>query len=310
LRENPEIHREDRKEREDLKTFLATLACFAVQNIEENNMESKLTGQTAIVTGGGRGFGREIARALAKEGVKVAVVARSADQLAETVSIIQSEGGRAISVTADVTDLSAVIKMVEQVEKELGAVDILVNNAGRLTSIAPVWEVNPDEWWRDVEVNIRSVFLCCHAVLKGMTQRKRGRIINFTSSGMANVSAYDCSKVAVTRFTDTLAQETKEFGVSTFAIVVGPTYTEMTDYIIESEVGRKWLSYLPKELEGKWQPVELAGTLAVALASGNYDALTGRWVSPEDDLDEMVKRIEEIKKDYLYVWSFRGLKVE
>jgi hypothetical protein len=84
----------------------------------------------------------------------------------------------------------------------------------------------------------------------------------------------------------------------------------MMDYIIESEVGRKWLSYLPKALEGKWQPVELAGTLAVTLASGKYDALTGRWASPEDDLDEMLKRIEEIKKDYLYVWSFRGLKVE
>jgi NAD(P)-dependent dehydrogenase (short-subunit alcohol dehydrogenase family) len=137
-----------------------------------------------------------------------------------------------------------------------------------------------------------------------MTQRKRGRIINFTSSGMANVSAYDCSKVAVTRFTDTLAQETKEFGISTFAIVVDPTRTEMVDYIIESEVGRKWLSYLPKALEGKWQPIELA----VTLASGKYDALTSRWVSPEDDLDEMLKRIEEIQKDYLYVWNVRGLK--
>lgn len=267
-----------------------------------------LKGQTAIVTGGGRGFGREIARALAKEGVKVAVVARSADQLVETVSLIQNEGGQAIAVPADVTDASAVAKMVEQVERELGAVDILVNNAGRLTSIAPVWEANPDEWWRDVEVNIRSVFLCCHAVLKGMTQRKHGRIINFTSSGMANVSAYDCSKVAVTRFTDTLAQETKEFGISVFAIFVGPAHTEMMDYIIESEVGRKWLSYLPKELEGKWQPVELAGTLVVTLASGKYDALTGRWVSPEDDLDEMLRRIEEVEKDELYIWSVKGLK--
>ena len=266
-----------------------------------------LTGQTAIVTGGGRGFGREIARALAKEGVKVAVVARSADQLAETVSLIQSEGGQAIAITADVTDPSAVCAMVEQVERELGAVDILVNNAGRLTSIAPVWESDPNEWWRDVEVNIRSVFLCCHAVLKGMTQRKRGRIINFTSSGMPNVSAYDCSKVAVTRFTDTLASEVKEFGISVFAVTVGPTHTEMMDYMIESESGRKWLPDLSKLLEGKWQPVEMAGRLAVTLASGKYDVLTGRWVSPEDDLDDMLRRIEEVEKDGLYVWSFRSL---
>lgn len=266
-----------------------------------------LTGQTAIVTGGGRGFGREIARALAKEGVKVAVAARSADQLAETVSLIQSEGGQAIAITADVTDPSAVCAMVEQVERELGAVDILVNNAGRLTSIAPVWESDPNEWWRDVEVNIRSVFLCCHAVLKGMTQRRRGRIINFSSSGMPKVSAYDCSKVAVTRLTDTLAQEVKEYGISVFAMTVGPTHTELMDYMIESEVGRKWLPDLSTWLEGKWQPVELAGTLAVALASGKYDVLTGRWVSPEDDLDDMLKRIGEIQNDNLYAWSVRSL---
>lgn len=267
----------------------------------------QLAGQVAIVTGGGRGFGREIARALAKEGVKVAVVARSADQLAETVSLIQNESGHAIAVTADVTDSSAVYAVVEQVERELGAVDILVNNAGRLTSIAPVWESDPDEWWRDVEVNIRSVFLCSHAVLKSMTQRKHGRIINFSSSGMPKVSAYDCSKVAVTRFTDTLAQEVKELGISIFAISVGPTHTELMDYMIESEAGKKWLPDLPKWLKGKWQPVEMAGTLAVTLVSGKYDALTGRWVSPEDDLDEMLRRIEEVEKDELYIWSFRSL---
>ncbi len=141
-----------------------------------------------------------------------------------------------------------------------------------------------------------------------MTQRKRGRIINFTSSGMPNVSAYDCSKVAVTRFTDTLASEVKEFGISVFAMTVGPTHTEMMDYMIESEAGRKWLPDLSKWLEGKWQPAELAGTLAVTLASGKYDALTGRWVSPEDDLDDMLKRIEEVEKDGLYAWSIRGLK--
>ena len=267
-----------------------------------------LAGQVAIVTGGGRGFGREIAHALAKEGVKVAVVARSADQLSETVSLIQSEGGHAIAITADVTDSSAVYAMVEQVERELGAVDIRVNNAGRLTSIAPVWESDPDEWWRDVEVNIRSVFLCSHAVLKSMTQRKRGRIINFTSSGMPKVSAYDCSKVAVTRFTDTLANEVRGYGISVFAITVGPTHTEMMDYMIESEVGRKWLPDLPKWIEGRWQPVELAGTLTVTLASGKYDALTGRWISPEDNLDEMLKRIEEVQNDELYIWSMHGLK--
>jgi 3-oxoacyl-[acyl-carrier protein] reductase len=95
----------------------------APQEIIEYSMEAQeLAGQVAIVTGGGRGFGRKIARALAKQGVIVAVVARSMDQLVETVLLIRREGGHAIAVTADVTDSPAVYKMVEQVERELGAV--------------------------------------------------------------------------------------------------------------------------------------------------------------------------------------------
>lgn len=280
--------------------------------VDSNTLSAarNLAGQVAIVTGGGRGFGREIARALAKEGVRVAVIARTAGQLAETVSLIQNDGGQALAITADVTDSSAVLAMVEQVERELDPVDLLVNNAGRLTVIAPVWEADPAEWWRDVEVNLRGTFLCCHAVLKRMTQRRRGRIINFTSAAMAKVTAYDCSKVAVTRFTDILARETGEYGIGVFAISVGPTHTEMMDYMLESEAGRKWLPDLAKWLEGQWQPIEWAGALVTVLASGKLDALTGRLISPEDNMDEMLHCIEEIKKDELYVWSFRGLKNE
>lgn len=275
-------------------------------------MESQpLTGQVAIVTGGGRGFGREIARALAKEGVKVAVVARSVNQLAETVSLIQSEDGHAIAIPADVTDAPAIYSMIEQVERELGAVDLLVNNAGRLIAIAPVWEADPDEWWRDVEVNLRGVFLCSHAALKHMIQRRRGRIINFTSAAIPNVTGYDCAKVAVTRFTHLLASETKEFGIFVFAITIGPTHTEMMDYMLDSDVGRRWLPDLKKMLEGSWQPVEWAGSLVTLLASGKADALTGRWITPENDIDNMLRCIEEIKTNELYVWSVRGLnKVE
>jgi len=197
----------------------------------------ELAGQVAIVTGGSRGFGREIAHALAKEGVRVAVVSRSPDQLAETVALIQNDGGEAFAIPANVTDASDMYAMVAQVERELGAVDLLVNNAGRLTAIGPVWEVDPEEWWRDVEVNLRGVFLCSHAVLKQMTARRHGRILNFTSAAMPYVTGYDCSKVAVTRLTDFLAKETREFGIQVFAFSVGPTRTDMMAYMLENERG-------------------------------------------------------------------------
>lgn len=242
---------------------------------------------------------------MAKEGVKVAVVARSAEQLEATVALIQAEGSHAIA--ADVTDASSVTAMVEQVERELGAVDLLVNNAGRLTAIGPIWEVDPDEWWRDVEVNLRGAFLCSHATLKRMIPRRYGCTLNFTSAAMPYVTGYDCSKVAVTRLTDFLANETREYGIQVFAFSVGPTRTDMMAYMLESELGRKWLPDLAKWLENDWMPIEWAGDLVAVLASGKADALSGRWFGARDDLDEMLGRMEAIEREGLYVWGFRGL---
>ena len=267
----------------------------------------ELAGQVAIVTGGGRGFGREIARALARVGVRVAVVARSQDQLLETVSLIEEDGGRAIAITADVSDQRAVEQMVGEVEDRLGPVTLLVNNAGRCTAIGPVWQVNPEEWWRDVEVNLRSTFLCTHTVLQRMVPRRKGRIINFTSAAMPYLTGYDCSKVAITRFTYFLASETKEYDIRVFAISIGPTPTEMMTYILDSPAGRKWFPDLRDWAEKNWQPLESAGPLITFLASGRADVLTGRWVEPGYDLPELIRRAEEIERDELYIWSVRTL---
>src|SRR5262245_52379516 len=131
----------------------------------------KLTGQVAIVTGGGRGIGKAIALGLAKAGCSVAVVARAHDQLAETVKQVTQPGSRAISVTADDSDPDAVQKMVLEVEETLGSVDLLVNNAGLAGPIGPTWETAPDDWWRCLEVNLRGPMLCSRAVLPGMITR-------------------------------------------------------------------------------------------------------------------------------------------
>ena len=144
-----------------------------------------LTGQVALVTGGGRGLGPVIARELVAAGTAVAVMARSKDQLANTVAIIAAAGGRATAVQADVTDAAAVDAAVQQAERSLGPVDLLVNNAAQLRALGEVWQVDPEEWWRDVEVNLRGPFLCARAVLPGMLARQRGRIVNVTSGAGA-----------------------------------------------------------------------------------------------------------------------------
>jgi NAD(P)-dependent dehydrogenase (short-subunit alcohol dehydrogenase family) len=144
---------------------------------DQNNL---LTGQVAVVTGGGRGIGQAIALALAAAGASIAVIARSAGQLAETTTLIREMGGETIALVGDVSDRQAVIHMAAQVVQQLGPVDILVNNAGRHRALGPLWLVDPDEWWKDVECNLFGTFLCMHAMLPSMIERRQGRIINIS----------------------------------------------------------------------------------------------------------------------------------
>lgn len=125
-------------------------------------MAGQLKGSVTAITGGGRGIGRAIAQRFAAEGASVVVAARTERQVAETVALINSAGGRARlrRVSADVTDQRAVERVVEQAEQQLGPIDVLVNNAGAVGTIGPIWEVDADEWWRTVEVNLRGPFLC------------------------------------------------------------------------------------------------------------------------------------------------------
>src|SRR6185436_9871421 len=111
-------------------------------------MAGLLQGQVAFVTGGGRGIGRGIAQAFAAEGASVAVMARSEDQIAETVMLVEKAGVRAIAVTGDVTSQSDVERAIAEAEARLAPIDILVSNAGITGPFAPIVEADPDEWWR------------------------------------------------------------------------------------------------------------------------------------------------------------------
>ena len=135
----------------------------------------------AIVTGGSRGIGREIALTLAREGAAVAISARPTAELDRTLGELRAIHDRVVAVSCDVTDRAAVNDMVSRVEQQLGPIDFLVNNAGSAGVIGPIWETDPDDWWREVEVNLRGPLLCARAVLPGMITRGRGRIVNMAS---------------------------------------------------------------------------------------------------------------------------------
>jgi NAD(P)-dependent dehydrogenase (short-subunit alcohol dehydrogenase family) len=168
--------------------------------------QDDLTGQVALVTGGGRGIGAGIARELAGAGARVAVAARTRKQVDE---IAREIDGLALEV--DVSDRADVERMVAETERELGPIQVLVANAGIGGPDGLTWEVDPDAWWQVFEVNVLGVHLCCRTVIPGMLERGDGRIV-ITGSGAAYLpgarsTVYPASKAAVWRYGETLANE-------------------------------------------------------------------------------------------------------
>jgi len=271
---------------------------------------SLLKGQVAFVTGGGRGIGRAIAQTFAAAGAAVAVLARSASELAETVALIERNGSRGLALSADVTSTDAVRNAIRAIEQSLGPVDVLVNNAGTVRPFAPLWETDAGEWWRGMEINMLGPLLCSRFVLPGMISRRKGRIINVASGAgamaMANFSSYVCSKTALVRFTECLALETKSYGIAVFVIAPGTVRTAMSEYSLNSAEGQKWLPWFRRIFdEGHTVPPERPASLVLELASGRADALSGRFVSIYDDLDQLLQGSAEVEKRNLH-----ALKVE
>ena len=247
--------------------------------------ERELEGQVALVTGGGRGIGRGIALELAAAGARVAASARTASQAAETA---REAGGLAIE--ADVSRGEDVERMIAEVERGLGPVDLLVNNAGIAVWEDSAWEVPVEEWWHVLEVNVLGPYLCCRAVIPGMIERGRGRIVN-TGSGASYLpgsssTAYAASKAALGRFGETLARQLEPHGIPVFTISPGLVRTEMTEEAFSADA--------------PWTPPELAPRLVRALASGRLDALSGRYIHAEhDDVEDLERRADEIVEDDL-----------
>lgn len=258
---------------------------------------------TALVTGGGRGIGRAVALRLAREGITVAITARSVDQLADTVD---ASGGAIVSAAADMADAVSVRAMIAEVERRVGAIDLLVNNAGSGGPFEPVWEGGPDHWWRCLEVNLRGPFECCRAVLPGMIARRSGRIVNVVSGAgcqaFPDMSAYVTSKTALIRLSEQIAMEAKPYGVSVFPMRPGIVRTTML------EEARHKLPLIQAMLDqGLEVAPEVVADLVVFLASGKADRLSGHLFSVNDDLEKLLLHAEEIERNSLYMLRAREL---
>lgn len=270
----------------------------------------KLKFETAVVTGAGRGIGRAIAIAQAREGAQVALLARTEAEVAAVAGAISDQGGTARAYRVDLVDLDAVTRTLAKIERDLGPVGLLTNNAGAFRAIGPIWTVDPAEWWSDVEVNVRGTFNCCRAVVPGMIERRRGRIINMAGGGTAtsfpNGSGYATSKAGILRFTECLSDSLIDTGVLVFAMDPGLVRTRMTEYQLNSQAGRDYLPHLADTFAaGVSVRPERAAAMAVEIGTGRFDRIAGRMLmAARDDLDAL-----EATMDDIVAKDFRSLRV-
>ena len=258
-------------------------------------MTSELTGQVAIVTGAGRGFGRAIAARLAAQGAAVTVTARTRAQVDETAAQIVAAGGRAHAVVADVTNREQVERVVTETREAFGELSLLVNNAGVPDPFGPIWAVDPERWWEAQAVHIRAPVLFMRAALGAMVEAKKGRVIIVCAAAAhrtaPGLSAYCVGKTAQARLAQLVAAETTEHGVSVFAIDPGFVFTELANQTMTSPDAQRWLPGMVQRLKERRALPDGDRDLArcaqrcVDLASGRFDALSGNYLELDDDLD-------------------------
>jgi NAD(P)-dependent dehydrogenase (short-subunit alcohol dehydrogenase family) len=265
----------------------------------------RLEGRVALITGGGRGIGRAIARACAAEGARLALASRTAAELEETALMVKNEhGAEAITLVADVSVREQVDRAVDRALAHYGAIDVLVNNAGNIGPVNTVWNCDTEEWAHAISVHPMGVFYGCCAVLPPMLERGRGRIVNMSGVGGPNATAYDAAKTAIVNFTENLALELKDTPVTVNAISPGSTHTRMWEETRDlsraiGDLATYWRGV--QVTSGQGASIERAAELAVFLGSDDCGALSGRLIRAfADRFEDFPERVPEIMASEAY----------
>ena len=271
-------------------------------------MGQDLKDRVSIITGAGRGIGRAIALAFAREGAPLILAARSAGQLEETATLCREHGVAAISLPTDVAQWDQVQHLAATALKEFGRVEVLVNSAGVYGPIGPTSEVDLNAWRQAVNVNLLGPLFLCRAFLPHMQKRRQGKIILLGGGGattpLPNFSSYAASKAGLARLADTLAEELKEFNIQVNVIAPGLVDTQLQDEVLAAgnRAGGIYEKIKAAREKGTGAvPPEVAADLAVFLASGASGSLTGKLIAaPYDPWKQWQGQAEKLNSTPLY----------
>ena len=246
------------------------------------NPRFDLTGQSVIITGGGKGIGKVYAREFARAGARVVAADIDGDAARDVAAVIVSEGGTCLGVTTDVSDAASVEAMAAATLSAFGRIDVLINNASLMSTLPrrSFLEIPEEEWERVMSVNLKGLFLCCRSVVPHMRDRGRGKIVNISSSrvweGVPNRLHYTTSKAGVIGFTRAMAHEVGAMGITVNAVTPGYTLSE-------SQVTSSTGNYLAAQAEGRamgrpQHPEDLVGTV-MFLSCPASDYMTGQTIN-------------------------------
>jgi NAD(P)-dependent dehydrogenase (short-subunit alcohol dehydrogenase family) len=263
-----------------------------------SDRRSPLEGKVAVVTGAGRGLGQFVACGLAARGARVAVVARSAEQVRQTAEQIRAAGGEALPLAVDVSCPKAVEELKRQVHAQLGDVSVLINAAGIFGPIQTVAESDPERWRETILINTLGPYLLCRAFLADMLGAGWGRIIQFSSAASLHVpgplnSAYGTSKVALNQFTRHLAAELAGTEVTACAIHPGEVQTAMWAAIRDEspttgEQGAGYRRWVEEVAASGGDPPEKALALVLAIIARRDTSDNGKFLWIEDGIQRPI----------------------
>lgn len=262
----------------------------------------RLSGETALVTGAGKGFGRAIALKLAADGAKTALMARTRSDIDAVADEIRAAGGTALAIAGDVTDEIDVERAIGETQRKLGPITQFVNNAGVGWPYGPIGGMDTDRWWRAQMLHQLAPMLFLSRLLPEMSAAGKGRVVIVSAKAshmsVGGMSAYITGKTAQVRIVNVAALEVKAAGVSVFAIDPGFVVTDLARETMTNPEAKAHLGGMVERLSAV-KDKDFSGELAACgqrvadLMSGRYDALSGGYFEMQDDLDAKLAAINE-----------------